>query len=254
MVLTFILSGVRFISSRFSMLRLLLIRGLAPETETTSAPRSPAAKRTPETLRSYRVSCSPSLCSLPALSYSCCSSDPEPSADQTRSFGLWARRSCLQSRKTEHTHNQITHLFCFFKRIKVKSFYFTSLQISRCFSAKWMAWSWLPSAVWAFPRLQHARPSPILHRITDVRYTVHTPAAHVGHVGDINRPRSTCHWGPGLWWGVWGGSLWLFHSPGAGCRCFPGCSRPGLPQPDPSTALPAAASSWQTHTRAGSIC
>lgn len=38
----------------------------------------------------------------------------------------------------------------------------TSRQISRCFSAKCMAWSWLPSAVCAFPRLQHARPSPIL--------------------------------------------------------------------------------------------
>lgn len=38
----------------------------------------------------------------------------------------------------------------------------TSRQISRCFSAKCMAWSWFPSAVCAFPRLQHARPSPIL--------------------------------------------------------------------------------------------
>lgn len=40
----------------------------------------------------------------------------------------------------------------------------TSRQISRCFSAKCIAWSWFPSAVCAFPRLQHARPSPILQR------------------------------------------------------------------------------------------
>lgn len=38
----------------------------------------------------------------------------------------------------------------------------TSLEISRCFSAKCMACSWLPRAVYAFPKLQHALPSPIL--------------------------------------------------------------------------------------------
>lgn len=38
----------------------------------------------------------------------------------------------------------------------------TSLEMSKCFSAKCIAWSWFPRAVYAFPKLQHARPSPIL--------------------------------------------------------------------------------------------
>lgn len=38
----------------------------------------------------------------------------------------------------------------------------TSLEIARCFSAKCMACSWFPRAVYAFPKLQHALPSPIL--------------------------------------------------------------------------------------------
>lgn len=133
---------------------------------------------------------------------------------------------------------------------------FTSLQISRCFSAKCIAWSWFPSAVWAFPRLQHARPSPILHR------------KHISiHVcGSVKLQETwawillwsewvsvrTCHWGPGLWLSVWGGSLWLSHNPGEACRCCPDCSRPEPPRLDPSAASPAAASSWQTHRHAAS--
>lgn len=36
----------------------------------------------------------------------------------------------------------------------------TSLDMSRCLMAKCKAFSWFPRAVWAFPKLQHARPSP----------------------------------------------------------------------------------------------
>lgn len=61
----------------------------------------------------------------------------------------------------------------------------------------------------------------------------------------------TDHWGPVLWSGVWGGSLWLSHSPAAVCMCCPGCSRPEPPQRDPLTASPAAVSSWQTHRQPG---
>jgi hypothetical protein len=49
--------------------------------------------------------------------------------------------------------------------INYNDFFFlfhTSLEISRCFSAKCIAWSWFPRAVYAFPKLQHALPSPIL--------------------------------------------------------------------------------------------
>lgn len=43
--------------------------------------------------------------------------------------------------------------------------------------------------------------------------------------------------------GVWDDNQLLSHSPGAECRCSPGCSRPVLPQLCPSAAEPAAASS-----------
>lgn len=39
---------------------------------------------------------------------------------------------------------------------------FTRFAISRCFSAKSIACSWFPRAVWAFPKLQYALPSPTL--------------------------------------------------------------------------------------------
>lgn len=53
----------------------------------------------------------------------------------------------------------------------------------------------------------------------------------------------TCHAAPEQSQDVWDDNQLLSHSPGAECRCSPGCSRPVLPQLCPSAAEPAAVSS-----------
>lgn len=58
----------------------------------------------------------------------------------------------------------------------------------------------------------------------------------------------TCHVVPEQSQGAWDDNQWLSHSPGAECRCSPGCSRPVLPQLCPSAAEPAAASSCRRGT------
>lgn len=156
----------------------------------------------------YLLGCSQSLCSQTGRSYWCCNSDPAPSAGQTRSYGPSSPRYGPRSGvNTNHNHrletskhNQSDNIWKSMPRNEMSmskcirseslytilctnskelcimwKIYTTSLQISRCFSAKCMAWSWFPKAVCAFPKLQHARPSPILqeqkHTLIESKYT-----------------------------------------------------------------------------------
>ena len=105
--LTFsLVSGVSFISSRFSMLCLLPVRDRAPaHTQPThnklceplfQSPHCSTLKPAPA-VWGYRSEGGPSPWRPTAWSCWCCSSDPAPSAGQTRSYGQSALHSCLQS-------------------------------------------------------------------------------------------------------------------------------------------------------------